>query len=369
VKARIAVAVTAALSLAGCSWSHGLYNVPLPGGANLGSHPISLTVQVADALNLVPQSGVKVNDVPVGKVTAITLSADRRSANVQIEIRGDVDLPANAVAAIAQTSLLGEKYIALSPPLDAPPMGRLANHATIGLGRTSDGVEAEQVFGALALLLNGGGVAQLHEIATSLNQVAHGHEANIRAFLANVDAVVAQLNAHRDSIASAIQSLGTLSTGLATENDTIARVLADLSPGLALLSQERDQFVTMLDALNTLSTVTDRTLHSSEEQMVGDLRALGPILDQLAQSGTDLPKSLQVLATYPFTDAAVAGIKGDYLNTFITTDFSTPGGHVYPESDSAQPLKPAPPAGLLPDTSSVAPGEGSSLTFTTGGRR
>jgi phospholipid/cholesterol/gamma-HCH transport system substrate-binding protein len=366
-KARLLIAVTAALSLAGCSWTHGLYNVPLPGGANLGSHPISLTVQVSDALDLVPQSGVKVNDVAVGKVTSITLSADRRSANVKIEIRGDVDLPANAVASISQTSLLGEKYVALSPPLDAAPEGRLANHATIGLSRTSDGVEAEQVFGALALLLNGGGIAQLHEIATSLNQVAHGHEADIHAFLANVDTVVAQLNAHRNSIASAIQSLGTLSSGLAKENDTIARVLDNLSPGLQLLSQERAQFVTMLDALNNLSTVTVRTLNSSEEQLVGDLRAIGPILDQLAISGTDLPKSLQVLATYPFTDAAVDGIKGDYLNTFITTHFSTPGGSVHAESASSRKVSAAPPAGLLPNTSSVAPGQGSSLSFTAGG--
>ncbi|MCW2495101.1 MAG: hypothetical protein JWQ77_1025 [Jatrophihabitans sp.] len=362
----LSLAVAASLLLSGCGLSHGLYNVPLPGGADVGSHPLSITVQVHDALDLVPQSGVKVNDVAVGKVTAITLSKDRRSADIKLELRSDVSLPANAVATIAQTSLLGEKYVSLAPPSDAAPEGRLADHAVIGLGRTSDGVEAEQVFGALALLLNGGGIAQLHDIAKSLNTVAHGHEDDLRGFLANVDAVVAQLNAHRASIASAIDSLGTLATSLQSENSTIARVLDDLSPGIKLLAEQRGQFVTMLGALNHLSSVSENVLRSSEEEMVGDLRALGPTLSQLAKSGTNLPKSLQVLATYPFTNAAVADIKGDYLNSFITTSYATTGGSVYPQSGSAHRLT-APPAGLLPNTSSVAPGFSSSLSFSDGG--
>ena len=60
--------------LSGCGFT-GLYGASLPGGANVGSHPYTVTVQFANVLDLVPQSSVKVNDVAVGKVTAITLDA------------------------------------------------------------------------------------------------------------------------------------------------------------------------------------------------------------------------------------------------------------------------------------------------------
>ena len=42
-----------------------------------------------------------------------------------VVVNGDVDLPANAVAAIQQSSLLGEKYVELAPPGNAEPAGDL----------------------------------------------------------------------------------------------------------------------------------------------------------------------------------------------------------------------------------------------------
>ena len=43
--------------------SNGIYSIPLPGGASLGSHPYQVTAQFANVVDLVPQSAVKVNDV------------------------------------------------------------------------------------------------------------------------------------------------------------------------------------------------------------------------------------------------------------------------------------------------------------------
>ena len=49
---------------------------------------------------------------------------------VTLELRNDVELPANAVAEIRQTSLLGEKFVALGPPdRPTPSRGRLADGA------------------------------------------------------------------------------------------------------------------------------------------------------------------------------------------------------------------------------------------------
>ena len=73
--------VAGALALSGCS----VYDVPAPRWADAGDNPIHVKVLFRDVLDLVPQSTVKVNDVTVGKVTAIELKGyiaevDRRAA-------------------------------------------------------------------------------------------------------------------------------------------------------------------------------------------------------------------------------------------------------------------------------------------------
>jgi phospholipid/cholesterol/gamma-HCH transport system substrate-binding protein len=51
---------------------------------------------------------------------------------------------------------------------------------------------------------------------------------------------------------------------------------------------------------------------------VANLTALKPVLAALDDAGDDLPKSLQLLLTYPFSDRVLQGVKGDYTNLWIT---------------------------------------------------
>src|SRR3712207_9037570 len=95
------------LLLSGCGF-RGAYSFSLPGGADVGDDPYTVQVEFLDVLDLVPQSGVRVADVPVGRVEQIELNEDW-TAVVTISVNGDVELPSNAVAAIQQSSLLGEK--------------------------------------------------------------------------------------------------------------------------------------------------------------------------------------------------------------------------------------------------------------------
>ena len=110
------VAATAVVGLAtsGCGvLSGGLRGVDLPGGADLGDHPYSVTIEFADVVDLVPQSLVKVDDVPVGAVSAIAVDPATWNARVTVDVNGDVTLPANATAQVRTTSLLGEKFVEL----------------------------------------------------------------------------------------------------------------------------------------------------------------------------------------------------------------------------------------------------------------
>lgn len=385
----LVVAAALSASLAGCGLGNGLYNVDLPGGADLGSHAYSVTADFADAQDLVPQGGVQVNNVAVGRISAIKLNRAGTTAEVTVQLNGSVHLPANAVASIQQTSLLGEKYVALSAPLDSSATGRLRPGATIPMSRTSNGVQVEQVLGALSMLLNGGGIGQLHEIEHELNQFMGGNEQQIRTFLASTGRVVGTLASHRQSINHALDALATLSGTLDKQNGHIRTVLRSLAPGIAVIASQHRQLLRALTALNRLSTVTVSTLRQSKNDIVADLKNLAPILHQLADADSALPRSLQELLTFPFSDGATKSIKGDYLNTYATLVLRTPGGKVYPSvpltrrnithataKDSSSTATTnsttvsTAPSGLLPATSSAASGLPSTLTVTptAGGR-
>ncbi|MFD7966846.1 MCE family protein [Streptomyces zaomyceticus] len=306
----------------------GIEDLPLPGGADLGPHPYTVTAELDDVLSLVPQSAVKVNDVAVGRVTAIELGADTWSARVTLKINGDVRLPADAGARLEQSSLLGEKYIQLvAPPKDNG--GRLTDGSVIPIARTSRNTEVEEVFGALSLLLNGGGVNQLKTITRELNAVLGGREPEVRAMLRRVNTLVTTLDTHRGDITRALDGLNRLSATLAGRKKDVDTVLTGLSPGLKTLENQRGSLLTMLRALDTLSGVAVSTIDASKKDMVADLKALAPTLKALADAGADLPESLQVLLTYPFTDEVLRGVKGDYLNTYLHLA-AAPGTQVIP---------------------------------------
>lgn len=309
--------------------------MPLPGGADLGDHPYEITAEFGDVLSLSPQSSVKVNDVAVGRVTKISLTPGSWTAKVTMRVNGKIRMPANAYAHLEQSSLLGEKYVQLSPPADGTAQGSLSDGDRIPLVRTNRNPEVEEVFGALSMLLNGGGVAQLKTITTELNKALSGQEPQIRSMLGRVDTLVTDLDTHKEDITDALDGVNRLAATLATRKQDVGTVLTGLSPGLKVLEKQRGSLLTMLRSLDTLSTVAVDTVNRSKADMVADLKALAPTLTALADSGNDLPDSLQVLLTYPFTDEVLRGVKGDYLNVYLDVT-AMPGTQIIPALTPAE---------------------------------
>ncbi len=300
VRSRAAVVVAGvvgALTLSSCS----IYDVQLPGGADVGDDPIKVHIKFRDVLDLVPQSTVKVDDVTVGKVTKIELKG--YIADVTVALPKTVELPDNARAEIRQTSLLGEKFVSLSKP--ASPVGQLGNDDTIELANSGRNPEVEEVFGALALLLNGGGVGQLKTISQELNTAFGGREKSVKSIITQVSEFMSQLDANKGSIITALENLNRLSLELRRQDGTIKAALDDIPEALVSVDSQRADLVKMLKALANLSSVGVKVIQASKESTIDSLRNLAPVLTALGEADENLPKSLQVILTYPFIDEAV----------------------------------------------------------------
>ena len=355
----LVLGVLAVMFLSACDAS--VYSLPLPGGPDVGDDPMTVKVEFADVLDLVPQSTVKVNDVSVGKVTAIDLQGYQ--ALVTMELRRDVDLPGNAVAELRQTSLLGEKFVQLSAPAEGAIADRLEDGEVIPIERAGRNPEVEEVLGALSLLLNGGGVAQLKTITQELNLALEGREDSARSVLRNLRTFTGQLDDNKADIVDAIESLNRLAIAAEKQLPTIDKALEELPSALDSINRQRDDLVEMLAALNDLSDVAVDVIAESKDATITSLKRLNPVLTQLAASGDDFTNAFHVFLTYPFVDEVVGRDPqvarnlhmGDYTNLSITLDVDlTSIPTTIPTTlptEACIPLSQLPQDGPLPDTS------------------
>ncbi|MGW5189696.1 MCE family protein [Kribbella sp. NPDC004138] len=309
-----------AMLLSGCDFS--VYSLPLPGGAKIKGPSYRVTVEFTDVLDLVPKSTVKVDDVTVGTVEKVWLEG--YVAKVRIRLPKSLDLPDNTHATIRQTSLLGEKFVSLSRPTGTEKArGKLDNGELIPLSRTTSNVEVEEVLSALSLLLNGGGVAQLQIITQELNKALTGNEPAIRSVLTQLNTFVGTLDQNKARIVTAIKSVDALAKKLNAQKATLATAIDSLPASIATLDKQRAALVKTLQALATLGNTATRVITSAQKDLVANLKSLYPILTKLAEAGENLPKSLELLFTYPFPDNAAKAAKGDYTNLGITLDVNT----------------------------------------------
>jgi phospholipid/cholesterol/gamma-HCH transport system substrate-binding protein len=349
-----AAALAAVLTLTACDFS--VYSLPLPGGADVGDNSYAVKVEFQDVLDLVPQSAVKVDDVTVGKVEEVSLVD--YTAVVEIRLHGDVKLPDNTFATIRQTSLLGEKFVSLAPPTDEPATGRLGDGDTIRLSHSGRNPEVEEVLGALSLLLNGGGVAQLKTIAAELNNALEGNEPAIKSVLSQLGHFMGQLDQHKTDIVSAIESINRLTIEVKRQQKSIIGALDELPEALQVLNQQRTGLKKMLLGLQELSPIAIDVITASKQDTLANLRALDPILTQLGSIGSDLPRSMQTFLTYPFVDASVGTTvaearnlhQGDYTNLSVQLDV-----HLREQGDGPTlPTLPTAPLPTLPTLPTVS---------------
>jgi phospholipid/cholesterol/gamma-HCH transport system substrate-binding protein len=315
---RVALLLIGAVALAGCGFK-GAYSLPLPGGA-AGSSNYKVTAVFDDVQDLVPQNAVRVDDVAVGDVTGINYDPADGKAHVTMRIKSSVHLPANSVATLEQTTLLGEKYIALGEPPYAAPTGTLPTDgsAVIENNATSNLPDIQEVFGLLSGVLNGGDLQDLQTINVEISKALAGREQSVKSALTQLDTFVTSLNGQKKQIVHALDELDRFSGQLAKQTGTIATALDSLGPGLRVLADERAQFTKLLTDLSTFGQVATHIITSSRRQTVAGLRDLQPILRHLAAAGTNLPHALELLVTYPFPRAIDKAVPGDYNGLYLS---------------------------------------------------
>ncbi|MBV8346111.1 MAG: MCE family protein [Mycolicibacterium sp.] len=310
------VLLIAAALIGSCSTWRGIANVPLPGGPGTGRGTYTIHVQMPNTLALNVNSRVRVADVYVGTVRAVTLND--WVATLTITLDPSVKLPANATAKIGQTSLLGTQHVELAAPAN-PAAQPLRNGDTIPLTNSSAFPTTEETLASIALVLRGGGIPNLEAIQNEVYNMLSGNSGQIRDFLGRLDTFTTALNQQAGDITRAIDSTDRLLAIAAshsdTLDDTLDQVLTAVPPLIEHFAAQRDLFADALDALGRFADITGTMLAAARSDLHENLRLLQRPLAELARSAPYLPQALQLLLTLPFTiDNVPKVVRGDYVN-------------------------------------------------------
>jgi phospholipid/cholesterol/gamma-HCH transport system substrate-binding protein len=318
--AATAVVAVALSVLSGCGW-RGLNSIPLPGTKGGGAGSYTIQAQLPDVNNIEQNSRVRVGDVTVGTVTKI----ERQGWNalLTMTIAGDVNLPANATATVGQTSLLGSLHIELAPPTTVPPEGRLHEGSLIPLSSGGAYPSTEQTLAAISLLLNGGGVGQIQDITQALSAAFSGREKDLRSLIEQLDTFISYVNDQKDDIIAATDSLNNLVGQFAAQKPVLDKALNTIPDALSVLSDQRNNLTDALDQLGKFSALVADSTIQTKDNLVQELKDLGPVLQSLADAGPSLTRSLDFFATYPFPkDTLTKWMRGDYANLTAVIDLT-----------------------------------------------
>ena len=310
------------LGLSGCAF-HGLNSLPLPGAAASGPNADIYHVEIANVSTLESNSPVMIGDVAVGSVGKMTFQSWH--ADVEIRVKPGTVVPANVVATVGQTSLLGSMHLELNPPVDQPPAPPLPPGATIGLNNSSTYPSTEQTLASLSAIVNAGGLGQIGDIIHNFNAALSGRQDAVRDLITRLDDFVTVLDDQRAALVGSIQQLNRLTGTLAGQRDVIIEALHKLPPALDVLIAEKPRIITALNKLRTFADTATGVINDTQADLVKNLQNLQPTIRALADVGPGIDDAIIEATVFPYGQNLIdRGLKGDYMNLFAVGDITVP---------------------------------------------
>jgi phospholipid/cholesterol/gamma-HCH transport system substrate-binding protein len=322
---RCAVAGAGVVLLAGCQFG-GLNSLNMPGTVGHGKGSYSVTVELPDVATLPQNSPVMVDDVTVGSVSG--LAAVQRPdgsfyAAVNVALGPNVQLPANAIAQVAQTSLLGSQHIDLAPPSEEPAVGKLDQGSTIPLSRTGRYPTTEEVLSSLGVVVNNGNLGALQDITDEVYAAVADRAGSFAGLVPRLAELAGSLDHQTDKIIAAAEGLNRTAAVFARNTDSLTAALDALPGALQVLNDNRTNIVDAFAALGRLGTVASRVLSETKDDFPALLKDLYPVIKALADHSKSLIQALPFMITFPFHEKYMRNaVRGDFLNVFVTFDLT-----------------------------------------------
>ncbi|AXE89680.1 MCE family protein [Streptomyces sp. Go-475] len=278
-----ALAVTAALAVA--LWPQ--------------SDPVRVTAYFPRTVGIYPGSDVRVLGVRIGEVRSITPEGGR--VRVELEYDKERRVPADAQAAIINSSVVSDRYVQLLPVYREGPV--LRDGAVIPESRTAVPVELDRIFDSLhttSEALGPKGANKDGSLARLLGVSAdnlEGQGRHLNRTVEDLSRAVTTLSDGRGDLFGTVRNLQVFTAALAADDQDVRSFNKSLAEVAGQLAGEREDLAAALKYLaKALGDVAD-FVRKNKKTLAADVKGLSKVTKVLVTQRAALEELLEVAPT------------------------------------------------------------------------
>lgn len=280
---------------------------------------ITVTAVFRDATGLRAGDDVRVAGVRVGRVTGtrVGTGVETGLAVVTMSVGAGQVLHDDVTATIDYLNLMGQRYVALGRP-DADSARRLRDGDRIPLARTRPALDLTAMFNAFKPVFDLLQPGDINQLATNIVQVLQGQGPTIEHLLQQTARLTTGITDREDTLARVVDNVTLVLRTTDAHRTEITRLVRGLDSLTAGLARDRDRISTSLDGIARLSATAAGVVEEARGPLVDVARLSRPWFaylasrgDLLARTGAAVPQQLETyLRTLGY---------GSYLNVYVCT--------------------------------------------------
>ncbi|MFE2487478.1 MCE family protein [Streptomyces mirabilis] len=263
------------------------------------SESVHVTAYFPRTVGIYPGSDVRVLGVRIGEVEKITPEGDR----VRVELKYDEGrkVPADAKAAVINSSVVSDRYVQLLPVYRRGPV--LRNGAVIPETRTAVPVELDRVFDSLhttADALGPQGANKDGSLSRLLGVSADnldGQGENLNQTVEDLSQAVTTLSDGRADLFGTVRNLQVFTAALAADDKNVRSFNTSLAEVAGQLAGERKDLADALKNLGTALGDVSAFVKNNKKSLTSNVRGLSKVTKVLVTQRAALAELLEVAPT------------------------------------------------------------------------
>ncbi|MDF2273103.1 MCE family protein [Streptomyces coacervatus] len=258
--------------------------------------PVRVTAYFPRTVGIYPGSDVRVLGVSIGEVKKITPEGDR--VRVDFEYDEGRKVPADAQAAIINSSVVSDRYVQLLPVYRKGPVMR--SGAVIPEKRTAVPVELDRIFDSLhttADALGPKGANKDGSLSRLLGVSADnldGQGANLNRTVQDLSQAVTTLSDGRKDLFGTVRNLQVFTAALASDDRSVRSFNSSLAQVAQQLSGERQDLADALRNLGTALGDVSAFVKKNKNSLTTDVKGLSKVTKVLVTQRAALDELLRV---------------------------------------------------------------------------
>jgi phospholipid/cholesterol/gamma-HCH transport system substrate-binding protein len=250
-------------------------------------------------VSLYEGSDVKILGVAVGKVDSVVPAGTK--VRVKLHYDAKYKVPANAKAAVISPSIVGDRFVQLTPAYSGGDV--MADNARLGIDKTATPLELDEIFSSIndldialgpdgANKADAGGVGPLTRLLDSTARNFGGQGVEFNKTLKNFGAFTKTLSDNKDELFGTLGQVEKFTSTLAKNDQTVRRFNDSLAGGADLLADERQDLAAVLKNLSIAMTQVRGFVKDNRASLTRNISGLNKISKTLVKQRDALDKTL-----------------------------------------------------------------------------